>query len=147
MRDLFEFNKRCNDTIIHTMLEAGFAHKRVIEEISHILNTHYMWIAKVNGEPFHKNLWQPILSDDLFRANTLIHKKTDELLSSDSSRVVSIEVDGKIVERKVESVLYEIILFSNKHRAKVEMLFKKFNIELPTSSFLTKKKLDLMEEF
>ena len=53
------------------MLEAGFAHKRVIEEISHILNTHYMWIAQLKGERYNKNLWQPISTDDLFLS--LIH--------------------------------------------------------------------------
>lgn len=129
------------------MLEAGFAHKRVIEEISHILNSHYMWIAKVNGDRFNKNLWQPIASDDLFKANNLVHSKTEELLSRNLNEIVTIQVDEKAVERKLESVLYEIILFSNQHRAKVEMLFKKFNIQPPNYSYISFKKLELVEEF
>ena len=147
MRELFDYNKRSNELVIYTMLEAGFAHKRVIEEISHILNTHYMWVAKVNGERYNKNLWQPIATDDLFKANNLVHKKTEALLEKSLDQILTIEVDAKMVERKLEAVLYEIILFSNQHRAKVEMLFKKFNIQPPSNSFISFKKLELVEEF
>jgi len=147
MKELFEFNKKCNDMIIHTMLEAGFAHKRVIEEISHILNAHYMWVAKVNGERFNKNLYQPIAMDDLFKANNLVHKKTEDLLAKDLSESVSVEVEEKMVNKRLETVLFEIILYSNQHRAKVEMLFKKFNLQLPTQNYISFKKLEMAEEF
>ncbi len=147
MKDLFEFNKRSNESVIHTMLEAGFAHKRVIEEISHILNTHYMWVAKVKGEKYNKNLWQPIAMEDLFKANNLVHTKTEELLSVDLNEVFTIEVDEKMVERKLQAILYEIILYSNQYRAKVEMLFKKFNVQPPVNSYINFKKLELIEDF
>lgn len=147
MKELFEFNKKANETVIFTMLEAGFAHKRVLEEISHILNSHYMWIAKINDERFNKNLWQAIAADDLFKANNLVHNKTLELLNEDLNKIVSIEVEGKVLERKLEVVLFEIMLFSAQHRAKVEMLFKKFNVQLPQSSYIVFQKLDLVDDF
>lgn len=147
MRELFEFNKRSNEYVIHTMIEAGFAHKRVIEEISHILNTHYMWIAKMAGERYNKNLWQPISMDDLFKANNLVHSKTEEFLKKNLSEKISIELEGEIVDKKIETVLYEVILFSNQHRAKVDMLFKKFNIQPPNYNYINFKKLELAEDF
>ena len=110
------------------MLEAGFAHKRVIEEISHILNTHYMWIAQLKGERYNKNLWQPISTDDLFKANNLVHQKTEEFLAQEMDQLFLIEKGDDQIKKPLKAILYEIILFSNQHRAKVEVLFKKFNI-------------------
>lgn len=147
MKDLFLYNKKSNDLIIHSMLEAGFAHKRVIEEISHILNTHYMWIAQLKGERYNKNLWQPISTDDLFKANNLVHQKTEEFLAQEMDQLFLIEKGDDQIKKPLKAILYEIILFSNQHRAKVEVLFKKFNIYSPSLSYLDVRQLDVLEEF
>lgn len=149
MKELFEYNKKSNELVIHAMLEAGFAHRQVIEEISHILNTHYMWIAKLKGDRYNKNLWKPISLDDLFKANNLVHEKTDEFIAQDLSQIYTIDLkeEESEVSKTLKDILYEIVLFSNQHRAKIEVLFKKFNIISPVISYINFKKLELIEEF
>ena len=106
-----------------------------------------MWVAKIKGEKYNENLWQPIAMEDLFIANNLVHTKTEELLEADLEEVFSFEIEEKMVERKLQAILYEIILYSNHCRAKVEMQFKKFNIQPPVNSYINFRKLELIDNF
>lgn len=147
MRDLFEYNKKCNELLVFAMLDAGFAHKRVTEEISHILNVHYMWVAKMAGERYNKNLWNAIAVNDLFKANNLVHEKTEALLAGDVHKKVLIKVDENDVEKPIATILHEILFYSAGHRSKVEVLFNKFEVPVPKSNYINFKKLDLVDNF
>lgn len=145
MRDLFEYNKSCNELLIFAMLDAGFAHKKVTEEISHILNVHYMWVAKIAGERYNKNLWNAIAIDDLYAANNLVHKKTEALLNGDLNRNTVVKVDDKEVEKPLSTILHEILFFSAGQRAKVEMLFNKFEVPVHKSNYVDFNKVNLVD--
>lgn len=148
MNDLLEYNKKCNEKYIHAIVDAGFAHKKVIGEISHLLNVHYMWVAKVLGEPYNKDLYTPLSMDDLFKANNLVHAKTMEVLENKSlTDIIKIDVSGTVLNKRISTVLNEIILFSTEQRAKIGTQLNKFHIKVPSTRFIDYTKLDLVEEF
>lgn len=148
MKDLVEFNKKCNESYIHAIVDAGFAHRKVISEVSHLLNVHYMWVAKVMNEPYNKDLFTPLSMDDLFTANNVVYQKTLQVLEQRAlNDMIKIEVAGKVLSKKISTVLNEIIFFSTEQRAKISMLLNKFHIAVPSSSFIEYTRLEMVDEF
>lgn len=144
MKELFDFNKKCNEEYIYHTLETGIAHKKILDGISHILNLHYKWIAVINNEKFNPNLWQTISANDLFKANNLVFDKTIEVLKSKSLEDI-VQVGNS--HYSIGKILHHIIIHSTHHRAQINAVFNKFQKGAPSLEYIDFSKLALMDEF
>lgn len=144
MKELFTYNKKCNEQYIFFMLEKGLAHRKAIDCISHVLNVHYKWISIIKNEKFNPNLWQGIAMDDLFKANQYVYDQTVTLLENLDLNA-KIEHEGKV--KNIGQVLNHILFHSTHHRAQINILFQKFNIEIPNTDFIDFTSLELDHNF
>lgn len=126
------------------MLEKGLAHRKAIDCISHVLNVHYKCISIIQSKKFNPNLWQSISMDDLFKANQFVFDQTLELLDN-KNLDDSIQYEGK--SKSIRDILNHVLFHSTHHRAQINILFQKFNIEIPNTDYIDFQKLELNDNF
>lgn len=132
LKNLFDYNHRCNQALIRTMLDyENILSAKSLSLFSHILNAQHIWNCKIeNVIPFYSP-WD---------VRRLVKMKQDDRTNYFDSLLIVDEYDlnktikckttrGDVFTSSVQDILFNIINHSTYHRGQIATEFRRTGIE------------------
>ncbi len=129
---LFDYNFYCNKVLIEACVTMKNVPEKSIQLVSHILNAHHIWNARVIGKKgqyevfqIHEvSKWEDIHYENQ-RTSFEITTNTDDF----EKRIDYENTEGRLFTNTLQDVLFHIINHSTHHRGQIAMDFRTNGIE------------------
>ena len=138
--DKFEYDFRSNQTWVELLLQnEDDLSDFVLKSMSHIINVHHIWIARITETSIESHTWDRLPIDfweQLMHDN--LRKTIDYLEHFDTAEKVNYHSEENVqLSRSTIDVLYHILNHSNYHRAQIAMELRNLDIKPPSFNFIT----------
>lgn len=125
--ELFDYNHAMNRQMIaeFTRIQTGIPEK-AISLMSHILNAHHIWNARIMQEPTLYGVWELQAIDQLGYISEDNHLNSEGIIRNHPFEK-SIDYNtskGEPFSNTVRDILFHVINHSNYHRAQINLLFR-----------------------
>lgn len=126
-KEKFEYDLHANRTWIQRIEAEDLTQNGEIRKlISHILNVHYIWIARLSGKTIDSadwdilpsSHWEHFAQNNFFETNDFL----DQLIALDDEQI---------------KILYHILNHSNYHRGQISLLIKQAGKTAPNANFIS----------
>lgn len=124
---LFRYNYDTNRQLIHFLDEHSIDEAQINTWLSHVLNAHFIWIARLQGTPSPYTVWQEHPKSELPLLNQQVHEETEHFLNTTedlSPRISYQNSQGHAYVNRTDDVLWHIINHSTHHRAQISTLIR-----------------------
>lgn len=123
LEEKFDFDLQANLAWIHLLQASDDASEFALKSMSHIINVHHIWQARLLGKTPESHEWDrlPLLfMEQLAQAN---YRETAEYLQYELTPEVIRYTDreGALNEKENFDMLYHILNHSNYHRAQISL--------------------------
>ncbi|NJL74071.1 MAG: hypothetical protein HC892_02515 [Saprospiraceae bacterium] len=139
-QDLFEYNQQMNELFIRSLQSDEEAPDRADELMSHLLNTHHIWLSRILKETYEHGIWDVHLPAEMRALNKNLHQKTFQLLESDlipaNQLVVYRNTKGQLYQNQLHEILMHVINHSTHHRGQVALLIRQKGVDPPVSDYI-----------
>ncbi|MGN0001839.1 MAG: DinB family protein [Sphingobacterium composti] len=140
--ELFAYNYEMNKQVIQliTQHEPTISEK-IIELISHTINAHQIWNARINKEE-EFGVWQLNSWENIPTINAQNYDKTINILQNNNlSTIVSYRNSkGEQFNNKIEDILFHIINHSTYHRAQIATECRNLGIKPLVTDYIMYKR-------
>ncbi|HAC15125.1 MAG TPA: damage-inducible protein DinB [Bacteroidetes bacterium] len=143
LQDLFSYNQDSNQRLIQAFIEnRDQVTPKSIELMSHIINAHHIWNARIGQHKPDFGVWHIHNISDFLALDTSNHENTGIIL--DQSNLESVleykNSRGQFFQNKVSDILFHIINHSTYHRGQIAYDFRLNGVEPIVSDFIFYKR-------
>jgi uncharacterized damage-inducible protein DinB len=137
---LFEYNLSVNDGLIG--IASGHADEALTRQLSHIINAHGIWNARILGTTPPFTVWQVLDTADLPSHNAANHELTTQILAyAPLSELISYTNSrGESYRNLARDILFHILNHSTHHRALVSARLRALGIVPPSTDYIFYKR-------
>ena len=133
----FDFESWANKLTLKTMQEAAPYDERTWQLLSHMLNTHSIWLNRIKNEEPSRGSWDLISPEEcaaLIDENT---KAWKELIGNTSAEKINelINYRGKELKFTLDDAIVFLINHSSHHRGQIMLNLKGKVSELPLTTY------------
>ncbi len=141
MKNLYHYNYEINERFIRLIEEhSASLPKRVHSLMSHILNAHSIWLARLQAGESTVGVWEEQTYDSLSPINALNYELTLLFLEGteqDLNYIVAYRNSkGDAFESSVGDILWHILNHSTHHRAQIADELRRIAIAPPVSDYI-----------
>lgn len=143
LKELFEYNKASNDTLIVLLVEnEDKLTEKIIPLINHIINAHQIWNNRIESNEMSFGVWEIHKFRDLERLNHSNYERSLELMADfKSDHVIGYQTTkGQSFKNSVRDILFHILNHSSHHRAQIASEMKKCGIDPPLLDYIFYKR-------
>ncbi|MFN5147382.1 MAG: DinB family protein [Flavobacteriia bacterium] len=111
----------------------------VKRSISHILNAHHIWIARLTTNEIESEIWDILPISYLTRLHEQTYRQIVDFLEKFEleEKINFHSSEGVKMTKNVIDVLYHMLNHSNYHRAQIVMELKQHGLEHPSLNFIS----------
>ena len=111
----------------------------VKRSVSHIINVHHIWNARVLRKKIESELWDVLPVSYLMRLHEQNYRETVDFLEKYEleEKVNFHSAEGVKMTKNVIDILYHILNHSNYHRAQIVMDLKQYGLDHPSFNFIS----------
>lgn len=138
--DKFEFDFQVNRTWIeHLLQQEDHLNDFIRKQISHLINVHHIWLARVSGTTVESSSWDDLPSHYWIRLNEDNYRKTEEyLLHFDYGEKINYhDEEGVPMEKVAIDILYHVLQHSQYHRAQIARELRYLELPVPSLHFIS----------
>jgi uncharacterized damage-inducible protein DinB len=130
--ELFDYNFFCNKQLIEACSELKKVPEKSSKLMSHILNAHHIWNARITGIPAHYKVWQQHAAGDWRDIHYENQRNTFEIITNTDDYEARIDYEnseGRLFTNTKQDMLFHIINHSTHHRAQILADFREQGLE------------------
>lgn len=140
--DKFEFDFHATKTLIEVIeKQEENVSPFVLKSISHIINVHHIWNARLLGKKPESGIWDILPVHFLLQLHRQNYRETiDYLEKFELGEKVKYHSSEGIRFDKIDlDILYHMLSHANYHRAQIIMDLKQNGLEYPSMNFISYK--------
>ena len=137
--ELFDYNRSMNEELIRILVRPELVGKEDLHALmSHILNIHGLWLARVEGKQPPYKPWSLHSPGDMDRIDREHAEWTQKIMDEeDIDRPISYRDEvGKTHYDRLPDILFHIVDHGTHHRAQLAMLMRRYGYEPPSLDYL-----------
>jgi uncharacterized damage-inducible protein DinB len=142
-RELFVYNHHSNTEVLQGILENEALYSGKVEKlVSHTLNAHHIWNARVQGEEATFGVWQNHALKEAFELDRANFEVSNEVLERTNlqQEISYTNSKGITFQNKVQDVLFHIINHSTYHRGQLMSELKKVDFSPISTDYIRYKR-------
>ena len=135
---LLEYNFWANDQFIIRLEEQPVIPEKISSLMSHILNAHHIWLARIQSSPQQYGTWDLIDSNQWSMFNLQqYHQSTDLVRGGNLKHIISYQNSkGERYSNEVWEVIMHIINHSTHHRAQIASAMRNVHLLPPATDLI-----------
>ena len=136
---LFRYNYDTNQQLIRYLDTHSIDEAQINTWLSHLLNAHLIWIARLRGETSPYAVWQEHSRQELPSLNQQAYKETEYFLNTTedlSLRIAYRNSKGGSFENRTDDILWHIINHATHHRAQISTLIRQSGLTPEPMDFI-----------
>lgn len=141
--ELFDYNHAMNRQMIaeFTRIQTGIPEK-AISLMSHILNAHQIWNARIMQEPTLYKVWELQAIDQFGYISEDNHLNSEGIIRNHpfEKAIAYNTSQGEPFTNTVRDILFHVINHSNYHRAQINLLFRESGLTPVTTDYIFYKR-------
>ena len=140
---LFDYNFYCNKKLIDTCNTIDLLPEKSIILLSHILNAHHIWNARIQRRKPEFDIWQLHEAKAWVDIHYENQRSSFEITSSTDDFEKRIDYEnsqGRLFTNTVRDMLFHIINHSTNHRGQIAMDFRSNGIEPLVTDYIFYKR-------
>jgi uncharacterized damage-inducible protein DinB len=139
--DMFDYNKYANNLFINQIIQFNIEKTKINNLISHILNAHEIWLARIQKRVARFSAWEVHSNDLLLEINLQLHIEMHYFLNTlsllDFEGIIKyLNTKGETFENTIKDCLTHLLNHSTHHRAQISLLMRQLEIEPPKSDYI-----------
>lgn len=137
--ELFDYNRSMNEDLIRILVRPELVGQEEIHKfMSHVLNVHALWCARMEGKQSPYKLWASHSPGDMDKVDQENHEWIQKILESgEIDRPVSYQDDiGKTHYDRLPDVLFHIVSHGIHHRGQIALLLKRIGYDPPEMDYI-----------
>ena len=144
---LYQYNYDTNERLIQYLNENSVDSSQVDSWMSHLLNAHVIWLARLKGEISPYTVWQEQEHSQWVTINQQAWKDTQQFLNDTDDLAPTITYQnsqGASFQNRIDDILWHILNHSTHHRGQINTLIRQQGLT-PTSMdyiFYAREKLN-----
>ena len=141
--DLLQYNRDSNVKVIQALHTASLeADSSMSKLMSHILNAHHIWNARILGLPPSFGVWELQPPENYLELNEQNHSQTLAILENQdlNQSCVYANSSGTPYRNQIGDMIWHVINHSTYHRAQIATLSRQLGLEpIPTDYIFWKR--------
>lgn len=137
--ELFDHNRSMNEEVLRVLTRPELvAQDELHRSMSHILNLHGLWLARIEGKQPPYKIWENHSPGDMDQIDRDQLEWTQKVLDKNEidSPVNYRDELGKTYCDRLPDILFHIIWHGIHHRAQIVLLLKRYGHEAPELDYL-----------
>lgn len=139
--DLFDYNKKCNELYIEFFTQKKITVDKPLKVMSHILNSHEIWLARVAGSDSRLEVWQLHEISLMRELNNLSFSKTRNVLNELNDETIEKEITysnskGDVFKNSIRQILHHVINHSAYHRGQLAIISRQLDMDPPKTDYI-----------
>ncbi|MEM9671272.1 MAG: DinB family protein [Cyclobacteriaceae bacterium] len=124
---LYQYHHDTNQALIHYLDKNSLDHSQINSWMSHLLNAHYTWLARLKGEPSPYPVWQEHDCSEWLNMNQQAWEVTKQFLddTEDLTQIVTYKNSkGEWFQNQIDDVLWHILNHATHHRGQISTIIR-----------------------
>lgn len=137
--ELFDHNRSMNEDLIRILVRPELVGQEELHKLmSHILNVHALWCARIEGKQPPYKVWTIHSPGDMNAIDKENHEWMHKVLDAgELDRAVSyLDEIGKTHYDRLPDLLFHIIAHGIHHRGQIALLLRRFGYEAPDMDYI-----------
>lgn len=136
----FEYDFVCNRKWSETIqVNEEKVNDFIIKSMSHLINVHHIWIARIEGKLAESHTWDRLPMDYWVSLAQENYNRTIEYVEhlELTKKVEYHSEEGVELSKEVIDIFYHILNHSNYHRAQISLELRACGVQPPSFNFIT----------
>ncbi len=146
LKDFYAYHHWANALMIQAMATAPDISPKAVSLFSHLLNTYFVWLARIEEQPSKYSVWQEHPIADFKRLNEQAYQTVIELFETKKPAFLKTIVhyqntEGVAFQNTVVEVLTHLANHTTHHRAQIAFELRQNHVAPPATDYIFYKRM------